>query len=90
MTVLEMFYNCRVRSPLKVMSGYNSKVLCQNFIPDKHLEIGKREVIAIWADIAVTKATFGNYAQPILCAFVDGSDEYEKEQRKKKESENDG
>ena len=90
MTVLELFNQCRVRSILKVMSGYNSKVLCQKFIPEKHLDIGKREVIATWADLTVTKAAFGNYAQPILCAFVDGSDEYEKEQRKKKESENDG
>ena len=90
MTVLEMFNNYRFRSSLKVMSGYNSKVLCQKFSPDKHLDIGKREVISVWADITVTKVTFGSYAQPILCVFVNGSEEYEKEQRKKKEGENDG
>lgn len=90
MTVLELFNQCDIRSKLKVVSGYNSKVLCQNFNPERHVKLGSREVIGLWADISVINVGFGSYAQPIMYACVDGAEECEKEQRKKKESENDG
>ena len=76
MTVLELYTNCQVKSALRVLSSYNGKVLCYKFNPAKHLEIGKRDVRAVWADITVTNSGFGNYAQPIMCVFADGSEEY--------------
>lgn len=73
MTVLELYTNGKVKSDLRVLSGANGKVLCYKFNPTKHLEIGKRDIRAVWADITVTDFGFGNYARPIICVFVDGS-----------------
>ena len=71
------------RSTLKVLSAYNGKVLCFVFDETKHLEIAEREITSVWAEIKVTDSSFGNYAKPIMCAFVDGRIEYEKEMAKK-------
>ena len=77
MTVLEFSKMCK--SPLRCISAYNGKILCYQFNAEKHTEIGKRELYDVWADIQVTDSSFGNYARPILCCFVNGSKEYEKE-----------
>lgn len=81
MKVKEYAKHCR--SPLKVLSAYNSKVLCFAFDEKKHLEIAEREVVSVWAAITVTDSVFGNYAKPIMCAYVDGRIECEKEMAKK-------
>lgn len=81
MTVNEFAKICN--SPLKVLSAYNGKVLCYQFNPDKHAEIGKREISdCVWAEMNVVKSPFGNYARPIMCCYVNGSVEYEKERNK--------
>lgn len=79
MTVNEFSKLCK--STLRVMSAYNGKILCYNYTTnsEKHAEIGKREVLDIWSDIIVTDSGFGHYATPILCAYVDGKPEYNKE-----------
>lgn len=82
MTVLEFSKICK--SPLRCISAYNGKILCYEFNAEKHTEIGKRELYDVWADMQVTDCGFGNYARPILCAFVCGAPEYEKERAKGK------
>lgn len=76
MTVQELYDVCESR--LKIKSAYNGKVLCYNFKPDKHGNIGKREILAVWASIETEDIGFGNYASPIMCAYVEGSEEYKK------------
>lgn len=77
MTVAELFNKCKVQSTLKVMSAFNGKVLCHNFNPEKHKEIGERCVHAVWADIAVRETGFEHYARPIMCVYADGIKEME-------------
>ena len=80
MTVAEFYKNCKCRSKLKVKSAYNGKILCYDYNPKKHTEIGKRELCSVWADVQLSHcAGYGNYAQPIMCCFVDGMEEYQKE-----------
>lgn len=80
MTVFEFSKICK--SPLRLISAYNGKILCYEFNAEKHTEIGKREIYDVWADIRVTNSGFGDYARPIMCAFVNGAAEYEKERAK--------
>ena len=80
MTVQEFYKVCECKSKLRVLSSYNNKILCYDFYPKKHTEIGKRELSCFWADIQVTNSGFGNYAQPYICCYVDGAEEYRKEQ----------
>ena len=82
MTVLEFSKICK--SPLRCISAYNGKILCYEFNAGKHTEIGERELYDVWADMQVTNCSLGNYARPILCAFVNGAPEYEKERAKGK------
>ena len=83
MTVAEFYKNCDCKGVLRVKSGYNDKILCYDYDPNKHTEIGKRELSCVWADMQVTHcAGFGNYAHPIMCCYVDGAEEYRKEQEK--------
>lgn len=63
------------QTPIKVMSSYNGKVLCHRFKPEKHKEIGEREVISVWAGLNLINNAFGNYAEPIICCYVDGTKE---------------
>lgn len=68
------------RSELKVLSGYNGIVLCKSFDPKKHIKIGEREVLSIWAECRTNKnMSFGNIAIPIICVYVSGAEEREKE-----------
>lgn len=76
MTVKEL--SGLTRMPLKVLSGYNDKVLCHAFKPDneKHQAIGERKVSTFWADIKVSKGALGgSIAQPVLCCYADGLEE---------------
>lgn len=81
MTVNELCDNLSIQSPLKILSAYNGKVLCYDFKPgnEKHKEIGERKIDTLWAEMRFTKSSgFGNYADSVLCAFVDGYPEHEK------------
>lgn len=85
MTVQEFFKACQCRSKLRVKSGYNDKILCFEYDPNKHTEIGKKEISSVWADIQVKQlAGFGSYAEPYLCCYVDGAEEYKKELARKR------
>lgn len=79
MTVQEFFETCDCRGKLRVKSAYNGKILCYAYDPNKHTEIGKRELCCIWADITVANSGFGDYALPILCCYANGAEEYAKE-----------
>ena len=81
MTVNELYSEIGVRSPMKILDAYNGRVLCYNFNPDKekHQALGERRILDIWAEIRISQsAGFGNFADVILCAYVDGVPEYEK------------
>lgn len=71
MTVSEFYKQAEVRSKLRVYHGGNGKILCYDYVPEKHEEkIGEKEILALWADIEVTDSGFGHYAQPYLCVYV--------------------
>lgn len=61
MTVKE-FYKYGCESDLKVLSGYNGKVLCRRFNPKKHTEIGEREISSYWAEEEVTRSGFSVFS----------------------------
>ena len=61
--------------PLKVMSGFNGKVLCHRFNEKKHPAIGAREVVSLWAEIAVINSGFSSSATATLCVYVNGHEE---------------
>lgn len=67
-------------SPIEVRSGYNGKVLCRKFDPQKHMEIAKRELLSVWADTKKHSNDPGAPVCPVLCCYVDGRPEYEKEE----------
>ena len=76
--ILSEFYEFYCKSELKVMSAFNGKVLCHKFNPKKHSGIADREVHTVWAEIKSSpNYSFGNYAKPIICVYVDGRTEYE-------------
>lgn len=63
---------------LIVKSGYNGKVLTNNYNPKKHKEtIGNREVISIWSDIKISKVATQGSAFSVLCCHVYGDIEYD-------------
>ena len=74
MTVKEFSDLCH--SKIKVMSGYNGKVLCKAFKPKKHTEIGEREIVTVWCEIEATKPSgYYNIALPVMCVYVHGAKE---------------
>lgn len=81
MTIAE--FNEVNEAPLKVMSGYNGKILCKRYNGSKenHVEeIGNREISRVWCEIEISKPTgFGNIGVPIMCCYVDGNVEYAQE-----------
>ena len=82
MTVNELYSELEIQSPMKILSAYNGRVLCHDFKPEKeeHKKLGERKLLDIWAEMRVIQNSgFGNRVDVILCAFVDGSQEYEKE-----------
>lgn len=70
MTVNELYDNCRLQSPLKILDSCTGKVLCYRFNPEKHPNIGNFEIISLWSDINISGDAFSRYASPMLCAFV--------------------
>ena len=60
---------------VKVMSAYNGKVLCHRFDPEKHKEIGEREVKTVWADFKSSDCGSHKTIIPMLCVYADGSKE---------------
>ena len=75
MTVREFSDLCNIK--IKVMSAYNGKILCKAFNPEKHTEIGEREVISIWCEIEATKPSgYYNIALPVMCVYANGAKEY--------------
>ena len=62
---------------IKVLSGYNGKVLAKRFNPKKHATLGERKVIKIWSEFESSKY-FKSVATTILVCFVDGGNEYKK------------
>ena len=74
LTLLQLYHMSH--SPIKVMSGYNGKVLCNRFDEKKHQHLAEREVIAVWAEIVATKAiAYDNIARPQLCVYLHGKEE---------------
>lgn len=51
MTVDEFFRSCECKSVLKVLSANDGRVLAHQFKPDKHIEVGKLKICALWAEI---------------------------------------
>lgn len=81
MTVKEFSDLCH--SKIKVMSGYNGKVLCKAFKPEKHTEIGEREIVSVWCEIEATKPSgYYNIALPVMCVYVYGAKECEEASKK--------
>lgn len=70
MTVSEFYVGCECRSTLKVLSARTGKVMAHRFDPQKHEEIGKKQICAIWAELSVTDSGFGNYCRPIMCCYA--------------------
>lgn len=80
---LAQFHGQYAHSPIKVMSGYNGKVLARRYDPEKHQQFSEREVISIWSEL-YTKDS-GGWSQsiyPILCVHVNGREEYMQERFK--------
>ena len=83
MTVQELFDVSESR--IKVMSGYNGKILCHEYSPDKHKVLSEREVVAVWSEMKVIASVYGNYAKAIMSVYVNGKEEYDKEHEKDNE-----
>lgn len=70
------------QNDIKVMSGFNGKILCKRFDPKKHTEIASREITFIWSEIEVAKHIgCQNFARANMCVFVNGTKEYNEHYR---------
>ena len=64
------------KTDIKVMSGFNGKVLCKRFDPKKHTEIASREIVSVWSEIEASKSMgYRNFAHANMCVFVNGARE---------------
>ena len=64
------------QTDIKVMSGFNGKVLCKRFNPKKHIEIASREIVSVWSEIRVSKHIgYSNAAFAEICVYVNGKKE---------------
>ena len=64
------------QTDIKVMSGFNGKVLCKRFNPKKHTEIAEREVVSVWSEIRANKSMgYSNAAFAEICVYVNGAKE---------------
>lgn len=64
------------KTDIKVMSGFNGKVLCKRFDPKKHTEIANREIVSVWSEIEASKSSgYRNFAYTNICVFVNGAKE---------------
>lgn len=80
MKLKELYESVNFYSLVEVRSGFNGKMLCRNFDPKKHNEIGERELVSMWADTKKHRNDPGAPVCPVLCCYVDGRPEYEKEE----------
>lgn len=83
MTVKE-FYEYGCRCDLRVLSGYNGKVICERFDPKKHTEIGEREILSYWADEEITRHGFFVSSRHFICCSANGAPKYKKHSEAKK------
>ena len=68
-----------VKCDLEVKSGFNGKVICKRYNPQKHTEITYRGVTAIWSEIrALNGCGYSSMAKPVICVYVNGQPECEK------------
>lgn len=82
MTVRE-FSQRYCHGTLRVYSGFNGKLLCKNFNPNKHFKTGEREIIAVWAEIVAGKMQgFRQKIEPVTCVYVHGDMEAEERLRR--------
>ena len=67
-------------------------MLCRIFNQNKHAEVGKREILDIWAEIRTIGNAFCNRAIPVICVYVHGEVEYDEtvKKRMKAEGKDDG
>lgn len=70
------------RGEIRLLSGYNGKILCRSYDANKHKDLGEREVLCLWPDIRISEHSFGNFTRPFLGVFVDGHVEAEKDLNK--------
>lgn len=80
MKLKELYEGVNFYSLVEVRSRFNGKVLCRNFDPKKHSEIGERELVSMWADTKKHRNDPGAPVCPVLCCYVDGRPEYEREE----------
>ena len=84
---LSNYFHCK--TDIKVISGFNDKILCKRFDKDKHIEIGEREVLEIWSEVEIRNSIWGSYAKSIICVCVHGGKEakldYEKKNKVKED-----
>lgn len=79
MRLNELYEAISFHSLLEVRSAFNGKILCKKFDPQKHVEIGERELVSMWADTRKHSNNPSEWIYPVLCCYVDGGPEYEKE-----------
>ena len=78
MTVREFYKYISLGSKLKIKSGFNGKILCNEYNPRLHdKKYGDRIILTIHADIETLSNTFGNLAKPILVCYVHGDIEHQ-------------
>lgn len=78
MTV-QALYKVSKYDTIRVVSGYDGRVLCYKFNPDKHPEIASRDIVRVYAGIDSNGSSVNFIsAKAYICAVVDGSIEFEK------------
>ena len=66
-----------IKAPLKIISGFNGKVLCRNYQPRLHDEkFGDRIITNVWSEVEIKDKPFGNVITPIIVCYVHGDVEY--------------
>lgn len=71
MTVEQFYTECGCKSALKVLSARTGKVFTPYYKQEKHAEsVGKKELLAVWAELQVANSGFGNYCRPIMCCYA--------------------
>lgn len=71
MTVEQFYTECGCKSVLKVISSRTGNVFTPHYKQEKHAEtVGKRELLAVWAELQVMNSEFGNHCRPIMCCYA--------------------
>ena len=77
MTVREFYKYVSLGTKLKIKSGFNGKILCNEYNPRLHdKKYGDRIITTIWVEIKTLSSVYDNLAKPILVCFVNGEIEY--------------